>query len=120
MAYLDILLKIIVSFSILNVWLIRANKASLYRAGNATSIKEEFAAYGLPESIMKTVGFVKCVLAILLLVSIVYKPVEFYAIGGICLMMIGAIAMHFKIGDAANKSMPAALFFVMTLVTLFI
>ena len=118
--YIDIILKLIVSFSILNVWLLRAGKQSPYRGGNANTIKEEFAAYGLSESTMKAVGAVKCILAVLLLVSIVEQPLENYAVAGICLSMLGAISMHLKIKDPLGKSMPAALFFVLTLITLFV
>ncbi len=118
--YIDILLKLIVSFSILNVWLLRAGKQSPYRGGNAMNIQEEFAAYGLSATTMKAVGTVKCILAVLLLVSIVVQPVEIYAIAGICLTMLGAISMHLKIKDPLNKSMPAALFFVLTFITLFV
>lgn len=116
--YLDIILKLIVSLSILNVWLLRANKASTYRGGKAQNIKQEFEAYGLSENTMKAVGFVKCLLAVLLLVSIVYQPIEMIAVAGICIMMAGAIFMHFKINDPAMKAMPAALFLVLTALTI--
>ena len=118
--YIDIILKLIVSLSILNVWLIRANKPSEYRGGSASTIKEEFAAYGLSETMMKLVGFVKCILAVLLLVSIAYQPLEIFAVAGICATMLGAIVMHFKINDEPKKSMPAAVFFILTLFTLFV
>ena len=49
MEYLSIAFQLIVGVSILNVWLIQANKATPWRGGSATTIKEEFAAYGLPE-----------------------------------------------------------------------
>ena len=42
-----IIINLIISVSILNVWLIRFNKATTYRGGDANSMKEEFAAYGL-------------------------------------------------------------------------
>jgi len=118
--YIDILLKLIISLSILNVWLLRANKPSKYRGGKAATIKEEFASYGLSETAMKAVGIIKCGLALLLLVSIIVQEVELIAAAGICIMMLGAIVMHYKVKDAPEKSMPAALFFILTLITLFI
>ena len=117
--YIDILLKLIISLSILNVWLLRANKPSKYRGGNAATIKEEFAAYGLSETAMKAVGIIKCTLALLLLASIIMQDLEIIAVVGICATMLGAIAMHYKIKDAPEKTMPAALFFILTLLTLF-
>ena len=43
------LLQIIVGLGLLNVWLIRAGSATDYRGGEATTLKEEFQAYGLPD-----------------------------------------------------------------------
>ena len=34
---------------VLNVWLFRFGKATIYRGGDATNMTEEFAAYGLSE-----------------------------------------------------------------------
>ena len=45
--YFIIALKVIVSFSILNVWLVQPKKPTKWRGGNATTIVEEFEVYGL-------------------------------------------------------------------------
>ncbi len=45
-----------VSAVVLNVWLFRFSKATIYRGGDATNMLEEFAAYGLSNSIAYLVG----------------------------------------------------------------
>ncbi|MGB5429875.1 MAG: DoxX family protein, partial [Eudoraea sp.] len=61
MEYLTVAFQLIVGVSILNVWLIQANKATQCRGGSAKTIKEEFAAYGLPEWSLYVIGFLKVV-----------------------------------------------------------
>ncbi len=41
------ILQLIVSLGLLNVWLLRFNRSTAYRGGEARSMPEEFAAYGL-------------------------------------------------------------------------
>ena len=53
------LLQIIVGLGLLNVWLIRAGSATDYRGGEATTLKEEFQAYGLPDGAFYLVGAMK-------------------------------------------------------------
>jgi hypothetical protein len=48
MEYIPIVLQLVVALGIFNVWLLRSNKASSYRGGDAKTMREEFAAYGLP------------------------------------------------------------------------
>jgi hypothetical protein len=57
-----------------------------FRGGAGQTLKDEFAAYGLP-------GF------------------AFYAVGA---LKIGALAMHRKVGDLPMNSLPAALMLVMS------
>lgn len=120
MDYLSIILKCIVGLSILNVWLLRTGTSSQWRGGNASTLKEEFAHYGLSESTMKIVGTIKCLLAVGLLVSIFYSPLEFYSALGIAIMMAGAISMHLKVGDALKKSFPALLFLAISVLIILI
>jgi hypothetical protein len=120
MEYVVIALKLIVGISILNVWLVRSNKSTPWRGGNAGSIGEEFKAYGLPQWSMWTVGTLKVVLALVLLFSIYDPGMENIAAIGIALMMLGAVGMHFKIGDPHRKSLPAFTFLVLSLVIAFL
>ncbi|MCH8568613.1 MAG: DoxX family protein [Balneolales bacterium] len=115
MEYLDMALKLIVGLSILNVWLLRANKSTDWRGGDAKTITEEFEAYGLPKWFMYATGALKCSLALLLLISIFYQQVELIAAYGIAVLMLGAVTMHIKIGDPIKKSVPALTFFVLSL-----
>jgi hypothetical protein len=119
-AIIEIIIKIGVGFSILNVWLINRDKSTIYRGGNAVSMQEEFVAYGLSKNVMIFVGTSKCICAVLLLISIVYPLAEFIGALGIAVLMGGAILMHIKINDPAKKSIPAAIFLVLSLAVLFI
>lgn len=119
MEYLKIIVKIIISLSVLNVWLLRANKKTSWRGANATSLKNEFKKYGLSETTMKIVGFVKITLAILIAASIFYPEIENYSALGMAIMMLGAIAMHFKIKDEFKCYVPSLLFFGLSLFLFF-
>ncbi|MCW5518523.1 DoxX family protein [Aureitalea sp. L0-47] len=114
MEYLIIILKCVVSLSILNVWLLRFNKSTPWRGGEANSLLEEFHAYGLPTSFAYTVGVIKVGLALLLIVSIFWDPATLYAAGGIILTMTGAIVMHLKVMDPLKKSLPAFIFLLIS------
>lgn len=118
MAYLEITLKLIVGLSILNVWLIRANKSTDWRGGDAKNIFEEFKTYGLPLWFTYVVGTLKVILAVMLIASISYPEVEQIAAYGIALLMTGAVVMHFKIGDPMKKSLPAFTFLVLSIVVI--
>ncbi|MEQ8926990.1 MAG: DoxX family protein [Fulvivirga sp.] len=120
MYYLEIALKLIVSLSILNVWLLRANKSTPYRGGKANSIKEEFAVYGLPGWFVGVIGALKVGLALALIASIWFFVLEMYAALGIAFLMFGAVAMHIKVNDPIIKAFPAALFLLLSLAIYFI
>ena len=114
MEYLEVVIKSIVAFSIMNVWLVRSSKETPFRGGNARSMKEEFSAYGLAPWTMTLVGTLKVVLSILLIASIWAPSLEILAAGGLALMMAGAVAMHFRIGDPVVKFVPAATFLLLS------
>jgi len=116
MEYVLIAMKLIVGLSILNVWLLRAKQSTPWRGGDANTISEEFAAYGLPDWFMWMVGAAKVGLSVLLLLSIFYPQFETYSAYGIAFFMVGAVAMHIKIGDPLKKSFPAFTFLVLSLI----
>ena len=101
------LLQIAVALGLLNVWLLRAGQRTAYRGGGAASMREEFAAYGLPDWFMYAIGILKVTAAMLLIVGLWVPAVVAPAALLICAMMLGALAMHLKIGDPLRKSMPA-------------
>ena len=113
-AFLTVL-SVFVALGIFNVWILRFNRPTGWRGGKAQSMKEEFAAYGLPVWFMYSVGFFKLSLAILLILAIWLPSVRPIAGGGMALLMAGAVAMHFKVKDPALKAAPAFCMLAMSL-----
>ncbi|MBQ4820534.1 DoxX family protein [Aquimarina sp. MMG016] len=113
MNYVIIAMQVIVGLSILNVWLVQNKKPTKWRGGKAKTIFEEFKAYGLPIWSCYVIGDLKVILAILLIASIWYPVIKEPAALGLALLLLGSIAMHFKIKDPLYKSFPAFLFFLM-------
>ena len=102
-----VILQLIISIGLINVWLLRFNKATEYRGGNAKNMNEEFMAYGLPEWSMYLVGFLKVAIAIMLIVSIWIEELLFYNLIVLAALMIAAVFMHLKVKDPIKKSYPA-------------
>jgi len=115
MYYFVIALKLIVGLSLLNVWLLKSNKPSIWRPGNAQNIFEEFEVYGLSKSFCYFIGFLKVTLSLLLITSIWFEKLQNPAAIGLAVLLSGSIVMHLKVKDPIKKSFPAALFLVMCL-----
>lgn len=92
---------------ILNVWLHRFNKDTGYRGGDATNMREEFEAYGLPAPVMYAVGATKVSLASMMLIGLVKPELARPASSALAALMLGAIGMHVKVGDPLKRSVPA-------------
>lgn len=107
MEYVVIGLQLIVALGILNVWLLRANRSTAYRGGEARTLREEFAAYGLPYWFMCVIGVFKVGLAIALLVAIWVHGVAQPAAIGMGVLMAGAFVMHVKVKDPMSKALPS-------------
>lgn len=120
MEYLQLGIKLIIGFSILNVWLIRFNRNTPWRGGSASNMKEEFAHYKLSPTVMFAVGTLKVILSILLMVSIWLPVLETPAALGIAALMFGAILMHFRVSDPIKKSIPAISFMILALAIVFL
>ena len=101
------ILQLIISIGLINVWLFRFNKTTEYRGGSAKNMKEEFIAYGLPEWSMYFVGFVKVAIAIMLIISIWVEELLLYNLIVLAVLMIAAVFMHLKVKDPIKKSYPA-------------
>ncbi|MEO7457574.1 MAG: DoxX family protein [Gemmatimonadaceae bacterium] len=108
MGTLIITFQIVAALGLLNVWLLRANRSSVYRGANATNMREEFAAYGLPGWMVVVVGVLKVGAALALVAGIFYHILVLPAALLLCVLMLGALAMHFRIHDPLRKSLPAA------------
>lgn len=107
-------LQIIVSLGLLNVWLLRRSSATAYRGGDAKTLKDEFATYGLPAPMFYIVGGLKITCGVLLLVGLVYEPVVLPAAAVVAVLMAGAVAVHVKVGDPVSKFVPATLMLAMS------
>lgn len=59
MKYLKYMLMGVIATTVLNVWLLRFNKPTIYRGGQAKSMLEEFAAYGLSETFVSINRWIK-------------------------------------------------------------
>ncbi|MAW16278.1 MAG: DoxX family protein [Flavobacteriaceae bacterium] len=105
---------ITVAAVVLNVWLFRFGKATIYRGGDATNMIEEFAVYGLNETMVYLVGGLKILAAIGLLIGFYNKKTITPAAGLMAMLMVGAIVMHFKVGDEIIKFLPAGIMFVLS------
>lgn len=108
------ILQGVVALGLLNVWLVRPRSATSYRGGNAQSLKEEFAAYGLPDFFFYLVGALKIGSAMALIAGIWNKSFVLPAAALVALLMVGALVMHARVKDPAIKSLPAFLMLVMS------
>lgn len=107
MEYLIIVLQLVVALGILNVWILRSNRSTAYRGGNAKNLREEFAAYGLPHWFMCVIGVIKVGLAIALVTAIWFPRVAQPAAISLGLLMLGAFVMHLKVKDPISKALPS-------------
>ena len=107
MKVLSKILSVVVGLTVINVWLFRSNRSTSYRGGDANSLLEEFQVYGL-EDYFLIIGIIKVSLAIMLLLSLYFKKLSFFASSGIGIMMLVAVYMHVNVGDELIKSMPAS------------
>ena len=105
---------LIVSGTILNVWLLRSGQQTPYRGSDASTLMEEFLAYGLSENIFYIVGFIKILAAIFLLFGLFYKKTIIPSATLIAFIMVVAIYMHFKVDDSFIKHFPALVMFILS------
>jgi hypothetical protein len=108
-------IQLIIPLGIINVWLLRQGRSTAYRGGDAPNLKAEFQAYGLPEWVFFTIGFLKLSAAAMLLIGFLLPAL---VVPGAVLMaglMLGAVVMHAKVGDPAIRYLPASLMLAMSL-----
>ena len=115
MKIINRILTVVVSLTVINVWLFRSNRSTSYRGGDAASLLEEFQVYGL-EDYFLIIGIIKVSLAIMLLLSLYFKKLSFFASSGIGIMMLVAVYMHINVGDELIKSMPASVMLLSCLI----
>ena len=112
------ILSAVVGLTVINVWLFRSNRSTSYRGGDATNLLEEFEVYGLDDYFL-VIGIVKVSLAVMLLLSLYFKKLSFFASSGIAFMMLVAVYMHIYVGDELIKSMPASVMLASCLIIAF-
>jgi uncharacterized membrane protein YphA (DoxX/SURF4 family) len=93
---------------LLNIWLLRVNRSSPYRGGNAHTMRQEFAVYKLPPLAMYVVGTLKVGAAVCLIAGVWWYWLLFPATSRITILMVGAVAVHVKVHDPIRKAFPAA------------
>ena len=108
-------LQVIVATGIFNVWFIRCHRTTPWRGGSARNMREEFAAYGLAVPMMIMAGIAKVLCAAGLIAGLYWPSLIVPSATLLTLLMLVAIALHFKIRDALVKSLPAIAMLVLCL-----
>lgn len=117
---LIMILQLVIAIGLINVWLLRFNKATDYRGGDAKNMKEEFIAYGLPVWLMYLVGAMKIAIAFMLVLSFWVEQLLLYNLIALASLMIAALMMHVKVKDPIKKSYPAlSILFMIALIMYF-
>jgi len=112
---IQLILQLVIAVGIANVWLLRSGRSTAFRGGEATNMKEEFRAYGLPGWSMYPVGAAKLTLAAMLVVGIWAPGLVVPAALGMAALMVAAVALHLKINDPFRKAIPAFTMLVLSL-----
>jgi hypothetical protein len=110
-----IVVQVVIALGIVNVWVLRFGRATAWRGGEATTMREEFETYGLPVWFMFGVGALKLTFAGMLVAGIWLPQLVQPAAFGMALLMTGAVVMHIKVGDPPKKSAPALSMLLMSL-----
>lgn len=118
MSNIAVLLQIVIALGIVNVWILRRDRATRFRPDGAANIAEEFARYGLSDTVRRLVGGTKLALAALLLIGIAYPVLAVAAAAGVAVLMAGAVGAHIKVRDPLMKLVPALLMLAMSTVVL--
>ena len=102
-----VICQVVAALGLLNVWLLRSSQATPYRGGEARSMREEFQAYGLPAWFTWVIGALKIGVAESPLAGLWIPALVLPAALLLCILMLGALAMHVKVHDPLKKSLPA-------------
>ena len=120
MKYIKELLMLVVSLLVLNVWLLRVDQETIYRGGDAINMMQEFAVYGLNETMFYIIGALKILSATGLLVGFFFKKPIVPSALLMAALMCGAILMHFRVNDEAIKFLPAGLMLISSLAIVYL
>ncbi len=117
---LALVLQLVLALGLLNVWLVRASNSTTFRGRGADSLRDEFSQYGLPEPVFYVVGALKLGTAAALIAGLWFPALVLPAAALLSALMLGALAMHIKVGDPPLRSLPAALMLGMSLALIFV
>ncbi len=121
MEIFKVLLQFAIGLGVLNVWLLRFNKASKYRGVGASSMGEEFTLYGFPKPIMILVGALKLLFGAGLILGVFYAELIRPSAIGMAILMLGTVLVHLKAAhDDPTRLFPAALMLAFSLLILFL
>jgi uncharacterized membrane protein YphA (DoxX/SURF4 family) len=109
------IIQLIIALTILNVWLLRRNRATPYRGGNASNLIEEFKTYGLPEWSVYVVGGFKVLLALFLFVGLWAPTATKIGSIGLAVFMLGAFVMHVRVNDRIKRALPSLIVLILCL-----
>jgi len=113
-------LSLLVSIVVLSAWSFRFNQPSVFRGGDAGNMSEEFAVYGLSDSTMITVGIIKIILALLLLIGgLKFPSLIKPSAAMMSLFMIGAVYFHISVSDGILPTLPSAIMLLCCLLIVF-
>ena len=115
MKTLKVILSLILSSVVINVWIFRFNRSTMYRGGDSSNMIEEFAIYGLNEAFVYIVGAFKILAALGILIGLFRKNLIIPSALLMALLMAVALFMHFKVGDDMIKFLPAFLMLILSL-----
>ena len=115
MKTLKVILSLNLSSVVINVWIFRFNRSTMYRGGDSSNMIEEFAIYGLSEAFVYIVGAFKILAALGILLGLFRKNLIIPSALLMALLMAVALFMHFKVGDDIIKFLPAFLMLILSL-----
>ncbi len=98
---------VIVSLGLLNVWLLRSSRSTSFRGNNASDLKSEFQAYGLPLWAFYVVGFLKVSIAFSLLIGFYFNFLIAPSAALLAVLMMGAVLAHILVSDPIHRFVPA-------------
>jgi len=118
------IVEVLIALGLINVWLVRFNRATAYRGVGAKNMKAEFVAYGLPVWSVYIVGFLKLSIALIMILAVVAPQVmpvlSTLALGLLVILMLGAVTMHIKVKDSFVKMLPALCMLLMAVFVLLV
>ena len=118
--YIVYAFQLIIAIGLVNVWLVRFNKKTMYRGAGAGNMTDEFMAYGLPKWFMYLVGAGKMAIALCMIAGFWVPMLVLPASALLVVLMIGAVAMHAKVRDPFIRALPAFLMLAMAVVNVII